>query len=257
MDDKTFAIITDIHSNTAALEKALSIIDERSDIDQILCLGDCFALGPDPVKTMGILKSIPNCIYVRGNHDRYLLEKLWEHERPNLEGMSPDDPICKAIIANEKWTANQLGDEGVNFCSPMHIAYREIIGDTLIEFTHAWYQRDDMPPTLEEALNWKRHVKAARPNINNFIFVHGHIHTPRFEKQDDLTILCQGATGLSFDGDTRGAVAFLTVGDTFEWDVIRYTYDHTATIKELEKRKPPFYENLMKTVRYAAIRNDL
>ena len=40
-------------------------------------------------------------------------------------------------------------------------------------------------------------------------------------------------------------------------DVIRYTYDHTATIKELEKRKPPFYENLMKTVRYAAIRNDL
>ena len=82
-------------------------------------------------------------------------------------------------------------------------------------------------------------------------------HTPRFEKQDDLTILCQGATGLSFDGDTRGAVAFLTVGDTFEWDVIRYTYDHTATIKDLEKRKPPFYENLMKTVRYAAIRNDL
>ena len=67
-----------------------------------------------------------------------------------------------------------------------------------------------------------------------------------------MTILCQGATGLSFDGDTRGAVAFLTVGDTFEWDVIRYTYDHTATIKELEKRKPPFYENLMKTVRYAS-----
>ena len=32
MENKTFAIITDIHSNTAALEKALSIIDERNDI---------------------------------------------------------------------------------------------------------------------------------------------------------------------------------------------------------------------------------
>ena len=105
MGSKTFAIITDIHSNTAALKHALSVIEERNDIDQIICLGDCFALGPEPEKTMKMLKAIPDCIFVRGNHDRYLLEKLWTHERPNLEGMSPDDPICKEIIANEEWTA--------------------------------------------------------------------------------------------------------------------------------------------------------
>ena len=39
MDSKTFAIITDIHSNVVSLTKALAIIDEREDIDQILCLG--------------------------------------------------------------------------------------------------------------------------------------------------------------------------------------------------------------------------
>ena len=258
MDNKTFAIITDIHSNTAALEKALSIIDERNDIDQILCLGDCFALGPDPVKTMEILKSIPNCIFVRGNHDRYLLEELWTQERPNLEGMSPDDPICKAIIANEEWTANQLGEEGVNFCLTMHIAYREIIGDTLVEFTHAWYQRDDMPPTMDEAISWKNHVSNAHPEINNFIFVHGHVHTPRNESKENLTILCQGATGLPFDEDPRGAVAFLNVGkNDFDWDVVRFDYDLSLTIDLLEKRRPPFYENLINTVEFASIRNDL
>ena len=173
MGSKTFAIITDIHSNTAALEHALSFIDERNDIDQIICLGDCFALGPDPEKTMKMLKAIPDCIFVRGNHDRYLLEKLWTHERPNLEGMSPDDPICKEIIANEEWTANKLGQEGVDFCSPMHIAYREIVGSTLIEFTHAWYQRDDIPPTMDEAISWKNHVSKANPELTDFIFVHG------------------------------------------------------------------------------------
>ena len=78
MDSKTFAIITDIHSNVVSLTKALAIIDEREDIDQILCLGDCFALGPEPEETLKMLKSIPNCIFVRGNHDRYLVEKLWE-----------------------------------------------------------------------------------------------------------------------------------------------------------------------------------
>ena len=74
MDSKTFAIITDIHSNLASLTKALAIIDERKDIDQILCLGDCFALGPEPEETLKMLKSIPDFIFVRGNHDRYLIE---------------------------------------------------------------------------------------------------------------------------------------------------------------------------------------
>ena len=43
MDTKTFAIITDIHSNLESLNQAMKIIDERKDIDQIICLGDCFA----------------------------------------------------------------------------------------------------------------------------------------------------------------------------------------------------------------------
>ena len=77
MNSKTFAIITDIHSNYHSLKKALSIIESRSDIDQIICLGDCFALGPDPENTLETLKDIPDCIFIRGNHDRYLIEKLW------------------------------------------------------------------------------------------------------------------------------------------------------------------------------------
>ena len=74
MDSKTFAIITDIHSNISSLEKALEIIYKRNDIDQIICLGDCFALGPEPEATLKRLNSIPDCIFVRGNHDRYLIE---------------------------------------------------------------------------------------------------------------------------------------------------------------------------------------
>ena len=257
MSSKTFAIITDVHSNVAALRKGLSIIEQHSSIDQIICLGDCFALGPDPKTTIQILKTIPECIFIRGNHDRYLLEKLWTEERPNLEGMSPDDPICQAIVANEEWTANELGNEGVEFCAAMHIAHREIIGNTLVEFTHAWYQRDDLPPTLDEALAWRKHVEKGNPSIQKFIFIHGHVHTPRNESKENLTILCQGATGLPFDEDPRGAVAFLTVGDEFEWNVIRYDYDKTETIDLLEKRQPPFYTNLQNTVRYASIRNDL
>ena len=115
MLNKTFAIITDIHSNSSALSEALNIINARENIDQIVCLGDCFSLGPEPEKTLEALNSIDNCIFIRGNHDRYIIEKLWEEELPNLEGMDPYDPICKAIVENEKWTAEKLGNPGVEY----------------------------------------------------------------------------------------------------------------------------------------------
>jgi predicted phosphodiesterase len=258
MNSKTFAIITDIHSNISSLERAMTIIDEKNNIDQIICLGDCFALGPEPEATLKKLKTISDCIFIRGNHDRYLIEKLWEDELPSLEGMDPYDPICQAIVENEKWTADLLGEEGRTFCNKMKIAHREIVGNTLIEFTHAWYKRDDKPPSVTEALNWRNNIVKSNPKIEKVVFVHGHVHVPRHQIVENLTILCQGATGLPFDRDQRGAVAFLTVkNDNVIWEVDRYEYDKESTTKQLEKRKPPFYTNLKNTIKFASIRNDL
>ena len=258
MYSKTFAIITDIHSNLVSLTKALDIIKSRSDIDQIICLGDCFALGPEPEKTLEMLQSIKDCIFIRGNHDRYLLEKLWEEELPSLEGMDPYDPVCQAIVQNEKWTADLLGEDGRDFCNKMKVAHREIIGNTLLEFTHAWYKRDDKPPSVPEALDWRDHVIKSNPEIKKLVFIHGHVHVPRHQVIENLTILCQGATGLPFDRDQRGAVAFLTVDkNEVTWDVNRYEYDKIKTTKQLEERRPPFYNNLKNTIKFASIRNDL
>ena len=115
----------------------------------------------------------------------------------------------------------------------------------------------DRPPTMDEALSWRNHVLKGNAEIDKFIFVHGHVHTPRNESKENLTIYCQGATGLPFDEDPRGAVAFLSVGQNVEWEVVRYDYDKSETIDLLEELKPPFYTNLQNTVKYASIRNDL
>ena len=256
MSNKTFAIITDIHSNISALSEAINIINARENVDQIICLGDCFSLGPEPEKTLEILNSIDNCIFIRGNHDRYIIEKLWEEELPSLEGMDPYDPICKAIVKNTKWTAEKIGNPGVEFIRKMVISHRDIVGSTLVEFTHAWYQRDDHPPTIQEALNWKKHVSDSHEGISQFLFVHGHVHIPREETENNLTIYCQGATGLPFDKDPRGSVAFLTVGDTINWEVVRFDYNKEVIIKSLEQRKTPFYFSLKNTVKYASIGDD-
>ena len=256
MTSKTFAIITDIHSNISALNESINIINNKKNVDQIICLGDCFSLGPEPEKTLEKLNSIQNCIFIRGNHDRYIIERLWEQETPNLEGMDPFDPICIAIVENEKWTAKKIGKKGIDFIRKMPISHREIIGDILVEFTHAWYQRDDHAPSMNEAMNWKNHIQGSYSDISDFVFVHGHVHIPRQEKKDNLTILCQGATGLPFDKDPRGSVAFLTIDKDIKWEVIRFDYDKELIINRLEERKTPFYLNLKNTVKYASIGNN-
>jgi hypothetical protein len=140
----------------------------------------------------------------------------------------------------------------------MKIAHREIIGKTLVEFTHAWYKRDDKPPSATEALQWRDRVLESNPEVEKVIFIHGHVHVPRHQIIENLTILCQGATGLPFDRDQRGSVAFLTVDNNeVKWDVDRYDYDMEITTDQLEKRKPPFYINLKNTIKFASIRNDL
>jgi len=254
----TYAIITDIHGNIFALEKALEIIESNADVDRIICLGDNFSLGSAPEEVLNKLKELDNAVFIRGNHDRYLVEKIWEYERPTIEGMDPDDPVCIDIVANEKWTAEQLGSDGADFIRKMRMCYFEIIHGTYIEFTHAWFGRDDAPPTLAEVKKWRDHAKTKHEGTGRFVFVHGHIHIPRNEQFGNLKVFCPGSTGLPFDENQKGVVAFLSVSeDSIDWDIRRFEYDTEAALKHMEETQPPFYRNLYSTIKYASIRNDL
>ena len=256
MASKKFAILLDIHGNLEALKTALSVVQSHNDIDQIIFLGDYFSLGPAPKEVLQLLKSIKNPVFMRGNHERYIIEKLWTQTKPTLEGMSPDDPVVQQIVKHQEWTADQIGTDGLDFISQCtKISHKEIFDSTLVEFTHAWQERDEITPSLDEAKVWREHAKKVNPEINNFILVHGHIHLLRNEHHEDLKILCPISTGLPFDKITKGAIGFLTIGDKFEWEVHRFEYDLNVTIKLLDKRQPPFYKNLQDTIRFAEIRN--
>ena len=62
-----YAILSDIHSNPTALEQALE--DARAhDVEKIFCLGDVVGYGPDPARTIELVRK--NCdVVVMGNHD--------------------------------------------------------------------------------------------------------------------------------------------------------------------------------------------
>ena len=254
----TFAILTDIHGNIHALDQALEIIEQRKTVNRIICLGDNFSLGAAPVEVLKRLRALKNPIFIRGNHDRYLVEKIWEYDRPTIEGMDPDDPLCIDIVANEKWTAQQLGENGAKFIRDMRMSYFVSINGNYLDLTHAWFGRDEYPPTIDETIKWRDHEQLKHTRDNRFVFIHGHTHVPRNEQFGNLRVYCPGSTGLPFDEDRRGAVAFLTTdGDELLWEAERFDYDYQAALDLLDKVKPPFSRNLRATLKYASIRNDL
>ncbi|MBC8374747.1 MAG: metallophosphoesterase family protein [FCB group bacterium] len=253
-----FAILTDIHGNIHALDEAVRLIEQHADVDKIICLGDNFSLGSAPTEVLKKLQSLPDPIFIRGNHDRYLLERIWEYDRPTIEGMDPDDPVCIDIVANEKWTADQLGSEGIDFIRTMKMSHFVNINQVYAEFTHAWFGRDDLPPSLEEARKWRDHEQFKHTEAETFVFTHGHTHIPRHDHFGNLRVFCPGSTGLPFDEDKRGVVAFLKLENgEAHWEVKRFDYDFEAALEHMRKVQPPFYKNLHSTLMYASIRNDL
>lgn len=94
------AIIADIHGNAVALRTALSAIEEENP-DQIICLGDVVANGPQPSESLDIIRGL-DCPVIMGNTDEVLL-------RP--EQIDDKDQHPERIRDLLRWAAEQLSDE--------------------------------------------------------------------------------------------------------------------------------------------------
>jgi len=62
-----FAIISDVHSNMAALKTVFEDIDRRG-IKEVFCLGDIVGYGPEPRECIDMIIE-RNVISIMGNHD--------------------------------------------------------------------------------------------------------------------------------------------------------------------------------------------
>ena len=62
-----FAVLSDVHANSTALEKVLQDATQYG-VEKIICAGDVVGYGPDPVGTIRMLRE-HGVVTVMGNHD--------------------------------------------------------------------------------------------------------------------------------------------------------------------------------------------
>ncbi len=220
-----YAIISDIHSNLEALQKAMSIIDENK-VDEIICLGDVVGYGANPNECVDIVRSRCSTI-VLGNHDAAALDTSLAHDFNAI--------ARKAVV----WTAEHLTDESKTFLLSLPLVERK----ENILFVHS-------SPHSPEAWDYIIDSDDAFSAIKHFeeqICFIGHTHVPGIYSQrgraksidrDEQYLVNVGSIGQPRDGNPKLAFGIFD-STAWEFELIRSQYDIQQAAEKIYAAKLP------------------
>lgn len=180
------ALLSDIHGNLFALEAALAAVNEQA-VDQLICLGDVAAFGPQPRQVLARLQSL-NCPIVMGNTDEWLLD-------PKPHPVRDED--SHKVTAVEMWAAEQLTTADLAFIRTFKPTIQQQLNENidLLCFhgsprSNTEIIRDTTPePQLAEALNGQTAT----------IMAGGHTHTQLLRRYQQSYIINPGSIGLPYE----------------------------------------------------------
>jgi predicted phosphodiesterase len=219
------AIISDIHANLQALEKALEIIRANA-VDSIVCLGDVIGYGGSPNECIDLIRGVtPNVLM--GNHDEAAI---------HLEKTEYFNPFARVAA---EWTNGELTMEHAEFIGklPFRLEYQGLL------FVHS------SPFEPEE---WHYILSPTDAQFNFAYFTQpicfvGHSHVPGIFCDDVFTrdvvrgknfIVNVGSVGQPRDNDWRLSFGIFDT-DAWTYTNIRAEYDVEKAAEKIRKAGLP------------------
>jgi predicted phosphodiesterase len=175
------ALISDIHGNLVALDSVLRELAQEP-IDQIICLGDVAALGPQPHEVIERLRQL-RCPVILGNTDAWLLRP------PGAK--TADSAILSAITS---WCREQLTPEDRDYLqtfSPL----LELSLDAekrLLCYHGSPHSFDDVIASITPDTD----VQAMLSGYSATVFAGGHTHIQMIRRYQNAHIVNVGSIGL-------------------------------------------------------------
>lgn len=220
-------LLTDVHSNLAALEAVLRHAEARRALDELWCIGDLVGYGPQPTECLALMRGYP-FVAVMGNHDLAAVGGM------DTKSFNPD-----AAAANA-WTAKRLTADDA--------AFLRALPETLVREPVTLVHGSLRSPVWEYIFAADAAAAQLERQQTPYSMV-GHTHLPMvFEEAPDRAqpiiwplsdgdvlelgerrlIINPGGAGQPRDGDPRAAYA---IYDTDERTVslFRVPYDIEAT----------------------------
>jgi len=210
-----YAIISDVHGNLEALQKAINSIESEKP-DKIICLGDLVGYGANPNECVDMVKELTNNVVV-GNHDYAAIGKL------NLNYFNV------FARASAIWTKKELTNNNYKYLTELPLT----IEDNDCLFVHGspsepeeWRYIISENDTISEYKHFNHklcfvghsHIPGIYSNIR------GSLNSPSKLKNDEKCIVNVGSIGQPRDGDMRLAyVNYDSQKNTIE--IVRENYD--------------------------------
>jgi predicted phosphodiesterase len=223
----TLAVLADIHGNRIALQAVLDDLDSQGGADHTIVLGDIAVFGPDPVGVLTLFKEREPIYHVRGNTDRYLVEKRY----PTGSGRQSWEA---QVLASFPWTARQLGQNGLRFLAalPQRHLLRFSPTHTILA-VHGSPRSDEenlRPDTTDDKL---ARMLSDGPSYNLLLCAHTHLPVNRVVA--GRRVVNVGSVGLPFDGFPGASYALVHLqseGD-YRIEFRRVAYDVEAVVNQL------------------------
>lgn len=219
---KRIAVFSDIHGNLQALESILKDI-ERSNVDEVICLGDIIGIGPSSKECLDIVMD-SRIKMVKGNHEIYQIDEKYYNNATSEE------------IEHRKWVRNQLDDKEMDYIENLPMTYEELINGKLFTFTHFFL--GDQYYQLLNILGDNRIFEVAKTVETDYMFF-GHSHDS-FQIDNGSLFTCVGSSGCR-----KNNITFYTIVE-IEGKSVRITK------KEIEFDREEF-DKLMKKIDYPDI----
>lgn len=193
-------VLSDIHGNLPALRSAWTDASRRK-VDHVLFLGDLVAFGPHPVEVITYLRDVVKPqVAVRGNTDRYLVERTWE---------SKDCSLPRWARESLAWTAERIGADGLEYLASLVDERDYEVDGVKVYLCHASPGDDEQGVTPDNA---ERFAEVFAPHTGKTVFC-GHTHVPYRTRLGGASIINVGAIGMPFDRDQRASFLSFQCGD--------------------------------------------
>jgi diadenosine tetraphosphatase ApaH/serine/threonine PP2A family protein phosphatase len=224
------AILTDIHSNLAALEAVLAHAEAQHALDQVWSMGDLVGYGPQPSECLARLRQY-DFQSVTGNHDLAVV------------GAIDTRLFNSAAAAANHWNADRIDEDGRDYIKALPRTL--VLGE--ISLVHGSL-RD---PVWEYMFSLEAAIGQFEQMTTRFSLV-GHTHVPLIfveqrdgrppeyrqpddgeviELADERLIMNPGGVGQPRDGDPRAAYAvFDSDARTIAFHRVNYEIERTQAI---------------------------
>ena len=223
----TLAVLADIHGNHIALQAVLEDLDSQGGADHTIVLGDLAVFGPKPGEVLTLLWAREPIFHVCGNTDRYLVEGRY----PSGSGRQSWE---SQVLASFPWTAEQLGEAGLQFLAGLPRRQLLHLSATHTVMAVHGSPRSDKenirPDTSDDEL--KRML--ADGLLYNLLLC-AHTHLPMNRVMAGCRVVNVGSVGLPFDGYPGASYALIHLqpdGD-YRIEFRRVAYDIEAVVSQL------------------------